>query len=193
MENSQGLGEFTLLGEKEKGYSSEEVDAYFQQLAADYSLLRRGNNDGIISSKDIRTKSFSQEKGGYKPVEVDRALDRVEDKFGELERSLKKTELGEAQWNEELEVLANSIMGRLNRPEGERFRRPSKRLVKGYYMRDVDALCDKLKDHLQHDSKVNPKIIRRARFRSATGDMCYEETQVDAFLDRCIELILEIK
>lgn len=191
--DAKGLGDFELVDEKSIGYAPDDVDDYFEELAADFVKLRKGSYEGIITSSMIRSHSFPQARGGYKPAEVDRALDRVEDKFSELERDARRANLGEAAWNEQVETLANTVMGRLTRPDGERFRRPSKKLVKGYYVRDVDQLCLEIKDHLQHDSVISPKVIRKARFRAATGDMSYEESQVDAFLNRCIELMLEIR
>lgn len=190
---SRRVGEFELVGEKEKGYALDAVDDYLAQLAADYSKLRHGEFEGVITSEMIRQVTFESESGGYRPSEVDEALDKVEERFAVLENEYRRNELGQNLWDEEIEVLAEAIMGRLNRPAGARFRRPSKRLVKGYFIRDVDDLCERLKKHLLTDQGFDPALVRQARFRSATGDMSYEETQVDAFMDRCIQLMLELR
>lgn len=190
---SSRIGEFELVGEKQQGYSVSEVDDYLARLGNDYSLLRQGQVEGILTSEMIRQAVFASEAGGYKPASVDGVLDQVEERFAELENRFRREKLGQRLWEEEVELLAELLLGRLNRPAGERFRRPSQRLVKGYFVRDVDSLCDLLLERLSAGQMFDLELVRGARFRSATGDMCYEETQVDAFLDRCVQLALEVR
>lgn len=141
------------------------------------------------TSRTIREAVFEAELGGYSPTEVDKALDRVEDRFSELERRLYIQRYGQATWNDAITELRLLLLGRLNRPDGERFRRPSKRLTKGYFVKDVDALCHLMKDHIEGKRQLLPGDIRSVSLTAATGELSYEETQVDAFLDRCIEYL----
>ncbi len=188
------MSEFNTVGEKQLGYSCAEVDDFFAALADDFELLRSGGSrQDVATSTLIRQRSFSGQAGGYVPQEVDAALDRVEDRFVVFEKERVIAREGLSAWNARLESDAELIMGRLNRPERQRFRRPSEKLTRGYFVGDVDALCESLKAHFLSDEELSPAMIREAVFSSATGEMSYEETQVDAFLDRCVSLILAIK
>lgn len=186
--------EFATVTSRHSGYSCAQVDQYFSELAEDYEALRSGRpRPGGATSESIRAMSFDAQAGGYLPADVDAALDRVEDRFSEFERRAYYSSVDRNEWETQLEAEAALIMGRLDRAAGKRFRRPSHKLTKGYYVRDVDALCDRLVEMFRSQHALDPGVIRSAVFRSATTDMCYEETQVDAFLDRCLKLILDLK
>jgi len=69
--------------------------------------------------------------------------------------------------------------------------------VKGGYSAAVvdaalDRLCHELVAYLEHDKPLSVDSVRRAVFRPETGRDGYEEAQVDAFLDRVIELMAAI-
>ena len=84
------------------------------------------------------------------------------------------------------------LRGRLHRPDGERFRRPAKAKVRSYNTTDVDDLCRELIGYLEEDKPLSVDNVRRAVFRPAVGQDGYEESQVDAFLDRVVELMAAI-
>ena len=84
------------------------------------------------------------------------------------------------------------LRARLHREPGERFRRPSKKNVPSYNVADVDALCDRLIQYFEEDVPLSVDEVRRAVFGRAEGAEGYEENQVDAFLDRTIELMAAI-
>lgn len=182
---------FKRVGPQENGYSTAQVDAFFTRLADDYELMLTGTELGkeVNTSRTIREVVFEPEMGGYVPGEVDRALDRVEDRFSELERRLYIQRYGNDVWNLAVDELRQLLLGRLRRPEGERFRRPAKHLIKGYFVKDVDTLCRRLLDHMDGKHQLLPDDIRSVSFTASTGKLSYEETQVDAFLDRCIEYL----
>jgi DivIVA domain-containing protein len=46
--------------------------------------------------------------------------------------------------------------------------------------------------YLEHDKPLSVDSVRRAVFRPAVGPEGYEEAQVDAFLDRVVELMAAI-
>lgn len=188
---AESSGEFRRAGAQEKGYSVAAVDSFFTRLADDYELILSGADLGkdVHTSRTVREAVFESEKGGYAPDDVDAALDKVEDRFCELERHLYVQRYGQVAWDQAVEELRELLLGRLERPAGQRFRRPAKRLTKGYFTKEVDALCERLLSHLKGADVLTPADIRAAAFSPATGDICYEETQVDAFLDRAIEYL----
>lgn len=188
------IAEFRLAQPRSVGYDIESVDDFFDQLANDYDALRAGEHHaGMATSRSIRLKTFAPAQGGYLVADVDDALDRIEDRFAVIERREFIAEHGKDAWSSHIEQLAETLMGRLGRADGQRFRRPSKRLTKGYLVDDVDALCRELVAEFKSSRVVDAGLIRGAAFRSATGKRCYEETQVDVFLDRCLELIHDLK
>lgn len=192
--SSPSISELSIAPKGQHGYDCAEVDEYFSVLAKDFNLLRAGYTRGVTNTSGrIRSKNFTGVSGGYLAADVDKALDRVEDRFAEYERSIFINSRGRAVFDKMVAADSQLIMGRLNRPDGHRFRRPRRGLTKGYYVRDVDALCQQLKKDFTGATPSNPALIRSAVFRSATGNVCYEETQVDAFLDRCIKLILNLR
>lgn len=183
--------EFSRLPANETGYDLEETKAFFIQLAEDYELVLSGQDitRPLQTSRTIRQKDFSPQPGGYNPVEVDQALDRVEDRFAEIERRAYISRHGLETWQTAVQELKELLQGRLQRPAQERFRRPVTKLTKGYFVKDVDALCERLIAHMEGGPQLMPADVRAAAFRAATGTMSYEETQVDAFMDRVIEYI----
>jgi len=56
----------------------------------------------------------------------------------------------------------------------------------------VDRLCRDLLGYLEEDKPLSVDNVRRAVFRPAVGKDGYEENQVDAFLDRVVELMAAI-
>lgn len=188
---AESSGEFRRVSSHEKGYSVAAVDSFFTRLADDYELMLSGAEVGadVHTSRTVREAVFEPEKGGYAPDDVDAALDKVEDRFCELERHLYVQRYGQATWDQAVQELEDLLRGRLERPAGQRFRRPSKRLTKGYFVKEVDALCERLLAHLEGADVLAPADVRAAAFSPATGDLSYEETQVDAFLDRAIEYL----
>ena len=141
----------------------------------------------------MRERVFDRVKGGYDPGAVDAHLDAVEDELFAREKAAFVAEHGARRWEEHLELLAGLLLGRLNRPHGERFRRPSSHRTLGYAAADVDVLCDRLMDALRGEPEVDPRLVRTAVFRSAQGQRSYEEQQVDAFLDRAVEFVLAMR
>lgn len=146
-----------------------------------------------LGSRQVRERVFDRVKGGYDPGAVDAHLDVVEDELFAREKAAFVAEHGARRWEEHLELLAGLLLGRLNRPHGERFRRPSSHRTLGYAAADVDVLCDRLMDALRGEPEVDPRLVRTAVFRSAQGQRSYEEQQVDAFLDRAVEFVLAMR
>lgn len=179
------------VGPQESGYSVREVNDFFGALVDDYEqlLTHHGTSQSAHTSRTIRDKVFTPEAGGYTPQAVDSYLDQVEDRFAEIERRLYIERYGEELWQDSLEELRALLRGRLNRPDGERFRRPSHRRTKGYLTEDVDELCRLILRTVEHGETLLPQKIRSATFRSAVGKNSYDETQVDAFMSRCLEYL----
>ena len=123
---------------------------------------------------------------------VVRSLEDLEDALALRERDELVAERGEDAWLREIGRLAGLLRGRLHRPDGQRFRRPAKAKARSYNTTDVDGLCHDLIGYLEEDKPLSVDNVRRAVFRPAVGKDGYEENQVDAFLDRVVELMAAI-
>jgi DivIVA domain-containing protein len=181
---------FERVPRNEYGYNAKQVDQFLQR--ARVSLETPTAAVHLIKSGDVRAVSFDPVKGGYSAAVVDAALDRLEDAFARRERDELIAASGEDAWLREIGNLSGILRGRLHRPDGERFRRPSKGKARSYNTVDVDRLCRQLLGYLEEDKPLSVDNVRRAVFRPAVGKDGYEENQVDAFLDRVVELMAAI-
>jgi DivIVA domain-containing protein len=181
---------FDRVQRNEYGYNAKQVDQFLQRARVSFENPTTARH--VIKSADVRAVSFDPVKGGYAAAAVDAALDRLEDAFARSERDDLVAERGEEAWLREIGKLSGLLRGRLHRPDGERFRRPSKGRGRSYNTVDVDNLCRDLIGYLEEDRPLSVDNVRRAVFRPAAGKDGYEETQVDAFLDRVVELMAAI-
>lgn len=185
-----GSSPFARVARREYGYNARQVDKFLTRARTFY------NSDGTdgepVTSSAVRTTAFDPARGGYEPRAVDAALDRLEDVFAQRERDALIASNGEQAWLMRIGRTSAVLRGRLHRPPGERFRRPSRKNAISYEIDEVDALCDALLGYFENDMPLSVDVVRRAVFREAIGEDGYEETQVDAFLDRVVELMAAI-
>lgn len=181
---------FERVARNEYGYNIKQVDQFLGKARAYYT-----SNDPdtpTVTSHDVRAMAFDPAHGGYEAQAVDAALDRLEDVFAQRERDELISHDGEEAWLSQIGKMSAVLRARLHRADGERFRRPKKKNASSYNIDDVDALCHDLLGYFEADKPLSVDVIRRAVFRSAQGRQGYEETQVDTFLDRVVELMAAI-
>lgn len=181
---------FDRVQRNQYGYNAKQVDQFL--LRARVSFETPNAADRPVKSADVRAVSFDPVRGGYAAAGVDAALDRLEDALARRERDELVAEGGEEAWLREIGRLAGVLRGRLHRPDGRRFRRPTKAKARSYNTTDVDDLCHELIGYLEADQPLSVDNVRRAVFRPAIGRDGYEESQVDAFLERVVELMASI-
>ncbi|MFJ3958644.1 DivIVA domain-containing protein [Arthrobacter sp. NPDC090010] len=171
------------------GYSVAQVDDFMERARA---IFEDPENATDLSSVEVRKVAFDAAKGGYEAAQVDHALDILEDAMARKERDALISEQGEEAWLGDVGRLSTLLRQRLYRADGEKFRQPSKVRTQGYAVTEVDALCRQIVDYLEHDHPLSVDDVRRASFAPAKGAEAYEEAQVDAFLDRVVELMAAI-
>ena len=181
---------FERVRRSEYGYNAKQVDEFLQRARVSLETPHAATDP--VNSADVRAVSFDPVKGGYSAAVVDAALDRLEDAFARRERDELIAAQGEEAWLREIGSLSGILRGRLHRPDGDRFRRPTKKKARSYNTADVDRLCHELVAYLEQDKPLSVDSVRRAVFRPAVGQDGYEESQVDAFLDRVVELMAAI-
>ena len=181
---------FSRVSEQEFGYNMKQVDAFLDRARETFN--GEGSDETLVTSHLVRRTTFAPQKGGYNAREVDGALVRLEDVFAKRERDDLIAHQGEEVWLQQVGRLAAILRGRLHRSHGERFRRPSRSNAASYNVEDVDRLCDQLIEYFEKDVPMSVDSVRRVEFRTAIGTEGYEESQVDAFLDRVVELMASI-
>lgn len=181
---------FKLVGPKEIGYNVKQVDVFLDRAR---SYFLNADTVGLaITSQDVRTASFDPARGGYNAQAVDAAMDRIEDEFVLREKELLIGAEGERAWMIKIGKSASVLRARLHRPDGERFRRPTRKNIQSYNTDDVDVLCRELLTYIEDNGELSVDVVRRAVFAPVKGAEGYEESQVDAFLDRVVELMAAI-
>ncbi|RLY92359.1 DivIVA domain-containing protein [Kocuria tytonicola] len=193
--SAPGAGATAVPGCEETGAAAgaSSVEGAGTSGAVGESTPATAGSSARVGSRQVRERVFDRGREGYDPAAVDAHLDDLEDELFDREREAFVAEHGVQRWNEHVELLGQLLVGRLNRPRTERFRRPAKHRTAGYSAADVDVLCDRLMEQLRSAPDIDPRLLRGAVFRAAQGQRCYEEQQVDAFLDRAVEFVLAVR
>ena len=137
----------------------------------------------VSSLREIR---FDLQKNGYLITAVDSAIEKLEDIFAQRELEQKLITLGYGEFVQELNALKELLTSRISRKKGHKFDRrrwPNQ----GYSVKQVDQLCSQLATHLAGTLLVSAKDVRLSVFKTKRGG--YAEHQVDAFIDKFVELI----
>lgn len=184
---------FPRCAERDWGYDPAPVDALLGAVAETLRGSRHESSRGEpVTSQQVRAAAFNRARGGYRPLDVDEALDAAEDALAAAERERFLAIHGPEAWQHHLDELARLLRGRLDRPRTQRFRRPSRPRAAGYSAAHVDVLCELVAARLEGSGGLRADAVRRAVFPAAQGERCYEEQQVDAFLDRVVQLLLHL-
>jgi DivIVA domain-containing protein len=170
------------------GYDVNEVEEFLEEARRAYTADR--SDVVVVSADTIRDTGFTMRKGGYSPVHVDAALERLEDAFAVRERERAFAQLGDQAWYAQARGRAQAILDRIVRPRGKRFRRVSI-LTIGYSVREVDALTDRVAQYFQSGKPLTVDEIRASAFRQQRGG--YHETQVDLLLDAVTNVMLAVR
>jgi DivIVA domain-containing protein len=173
---------FAIAQKKQLGYKIDEVA---ELLSTARSVF--GADSQVISDDSfVRKAQFSLVKGGYDIAEVDAALERLDEAFGQqLARNL-IARIGATGAHDRVAELRSLLKGRISRGKGKGFDSAGF-LRAGYRKSSVDLLLGQLEAHLIAAATVLVSDLRKIRFESAGSG--YSEAEVDAFIDRAIELI----
>ncbi|MFM5904666.1 MAG: DivIVA domain-containing protein, partial [Micrococcales bacterium] len=129
--------------------------------------------------------AFDLAPGGYLISAVDAALERLDDAFAVQEVKRTLLESGHHELDLQVSRLTVLLQGRIERKAGRRFAR-LKVWHRGYSHNQVDKLCLRLGQKLGPQDSFDLNELRSAEFKASWGG--YAENQVDAFIDRAVEL-----
>jgi len=174
--------EFPRVSGRVLGYEPSEVDEFIERARQAYS----DPNTTLVDAARLRSQGFRLVREGYSVSAVDGAIDRLEDVFVEREFSARVASFGESNMASEIIRLQNLVHGRTSRARRRRFKRVTWPL-RGYNVRAVDRLCQRIDDHISNSRPLEVSEVRKAIFVQARRG--YNESQVDAFIDRVLELL----
>lgn len=177
---------FPKVGFLKRGYRPEQVDRYFETA---HEIYEAGELDEM-DAEGVRTVAFDIVRGGYQPEAVDSALDRLEAAFLQRRRSDFVAHNGRKPWMDEVAQLATGLYPRLLRPVGERF---APAAGSGYAVEDVDALLERIAAYFDSDASLTSAEVRAATFGPARGAKAYDESSVDRYLARVVEVLLSVE
>ena len=173
---------FTFPKSKRRGYEPEAVDAFIAKAREQYAH-REAN---IINSMDLRRSEFPMVRHGYSVSAVDGAIDRLEDAFAKAEIERRRVAGGFDALRDRIVAIKASLNGRLERPKRHRFS-TSGLILRGYDRKQVDRFLASVAAHIETGRELDLNSVRRAVFKVKRGG--YAEIQVDAFIDRVVELL----
>lgn len=178
-----------------QGYDPAQVDAFLGAVQEALETVRsdRPRGPDVLLSTQVRSAVFTGVRGGYRTDAVDELLDAAEDALAAAEREQVLRGRGPLAWQEHLDALTRLLRGRIDRPRTQRFRHPPRSRVAGYSAAHVDVLCERLGARLAGAGPLEPAALRGAVFPPAHGERAYEEQQVDAFVDRAVQLLLALR
>jgi DivIVA domain-containing protein len=161
-----------------KGYDVAAVDEF---------IARAQTGESTLSSSDIRSATFRVVKGGYSIVDVDSALERLEDTVAEHEHRDLVTRSGADAATAHARALAQEILNRVAREPRRRFR-SAPMFTYGYNRDDVDAFADRIRAFYNDGGVLSRADVRGVTFRPALGG--YDEGQVDMLLAELVRVML---
>lgn len=180
---TQTASPFNSVARREYGYHTAQVDEFIDQARQAYET------DTGITADIVQEKTFDLVRGGYRTDQVDQVLERLEDALRKAERDDFIATHGQQTWDLRLISRLEELMGRLERPRGEKFRWAASG-TPGYDVDEVDVCMARITSHLQDEDHVRLKDVRNVTFSGHKGPQGYDEAQVDAFLQAVIELLV---
>ena len=164
------------------GYDQQQVDSFISMARQQYE----NPVSHLLTAERIRETEFDLVRGGYQVSAVDSALDRIEDALADREIQRKIESRGVESVTDLLGRLREIVQTRAERPKRKRFERvtwPSR----GYSKREVDKLCNLILEHIINEEQLTMAEVRRIVFSARRGG--YAENQVDAFIDRVVQIL----
>lgn len=190
-------------GKRKWGYDVGQVDAFLERAHTLYE-----DDEPKMSQEDIQNVSFALEKDGYVISQVDAALNRLEKAVVDKQTQWDVAHFGRVAWRAATEQLAHSLYGRADRPEKDRFE-PGASRHPSYDRKQVDRLVNqvigKIKRELGESKESESDAVRKIDaeltstrvsniiFTQRIGKRGYSERQVDAYLNRAIQVLARLE
>lgn len=173
---------FSFPKAKSRGYEPAAVDEFIELARLQYA----DRTSRIVTSQDLRRAEFPMVKKGYSVSAVDGAIDRLEDAFAKAEIEAKRAAGGFDSILDRVIAIKSLLIGRLDRPKRQHFSNTGW-ILRGYDRKQVDRFLASVRAHIETGRELDLNSVRRAVFKVKRGG--YAEIEVDAFIDRVVELL----
>ena len=192
-------GKNTAIAEYEAprkwGYDIAQVDEFLDRAHKAYDSL-----EPLLKQEDIQNVSFGLQKGGYSIPQIDAALSRLERAVVDRRTLWDLQRMGRVAWRAQTEALVNTIRGRVKRADNERFSDGEKgspsydRKQVDKLIREIsDAVEDELNNTVSEANEINSSYVENVVFTQRTGAKGYSEAQVDAYLNRVVQILTRLE
>ncbi|PWG59704.1 DivIVA domain-containing protein [Bifidobacterium catulorum] len=187
-------------GKRKWGYDVSQVDSFLERAHTLYE-----DAEPKMTQEDIQNVSFALEKNGYVISQVDAALNRLEKAVVDKQTQWDVASFGRVAWRATTEQLAHSLYPRSERPEKDRFS-PGEEKKPSYDRRQVDRLVTQIVGKIRRelgesdqdadaaaDAELTSMRVSNIIFTQRTGRHGYSERQVDAYLNRAVQVLSRLE
>lgn len=197
-ESSQSV--IDRAGKHHWGYNVDQVDEFLQHAHDLYE-----EDDPGLTQEDIQLTSFDLEKNGYVIGQVDATLIRLEKAVVDKHTSYEIAHRGRQAWDDDTKALVRTLEERAEAPDGERFKRGLPKHP-SYDVKQVDLLVRQawtritslmgVRSQLEPESgseNINASQVSNVIFTQRKAQHGYDESSVDAYLNRIIQVLTRME
>lgn len=187
-------------GKRKWGYNVAQVDEFLERAHEMYE-----NNDPQLSQEEIQLTSFDLERNGYVIGQVDATLIRLERAIVDKNTQTQIAQEGRRQWDQETLGLAQTLQQRAEAPNRQRFK-PGLRHHPSYDRKQVDLLVmqtwtritqllgiPNTLDEVRNADLITSSRVANAIFTQRNAHHGYDESSVDAYLNRAIQVLTRVE
>jgi DivIVA domain-containing protein len=197
-ESSQSV--IDRAGKHHWGYNVDQVDEFLQHAHDLYE-----EDDPGLTQEDIQLTSFDLEKNGYVIGQVDATLIRLEKAVVDKHTSYEIAHRGRQAWDDDTKALVRTLEERAEAPDGERFKRGLPKHP-SYDVKQVDLLVRQawtritslmgVRSQLEPETgseNINASQVSNVIFTQRKAKHGYDESSVDAYLNRIIQVLTRME
>lgn len=197
-ESSQSV--IDRAGKHHWGYNVDQVDEFLQHA---HDLYEK--DDPGLTQEDIQLTSFDLEKDGYVIGQVDATLIRLEKAVVDKHTSYEIAHRGRQAWDDDTKALVRTLEERAEAPDGERFKRGLPKHP-SYDVKQVDLLVRQawtritslmgVRNQLEPErgsENINASQVSNVIFTQRKAKHGYDESSVDAYLNRIIQVLTHME
>lgn len=199
-QSEQKTSALDRAGKRKWGYNVVQVDEFLERAHEMYE-----NNDPQLSQEEIQLTSFDLERNGYVIGQVDATLIRLERAIVDKNTQTQIAEEGRRQWDQETLGLAQTLQQRAEAPNRQRFK-PGLRHHPSYDRKQVDLLVmqtwtritqllgiPNTLDEVRNADLITSSRVANAIFTQRNAHHGYDESSVDAYLNRAIQVLTRVE
>ncbi len=187
-------------GKHKWGYNVAQVDEFLDRTHTLYE-----SDTPMLNQEDIQLASFDLEKDGYVISQVDAVLIRLEKAVVDKRTQYALSTTGQDAWQDDLLALARTLQERAEAPEKQRFSRGTHHQP-SYDVRQVDQIVAQSWTHIarvigittslqpaEGSQEISAQRVSNVIFTQRKGRHGYSEASVDAYLNRCVQVLTRIE